>query len=304
MSSISAEQAVGPAADSSSASSEMASHPRTTYVNPVRELAPPKPLGEPVIELFGIGKTYQLDGGARSVSALRDINLHASSPFGPIRRGEFVMLRGPSGGGKTTLLNMIGTIDRPTSGHIRLFGELVDSGKSDSFLSSLRLNKIGWIFQSWNCLSTLSAYENVELPMAIAGKLSASERKARAKGLLKLVGLEDRMAHLIPEMSGGEQQRVAIARSLCNSPLVLLADEPTASLDVANTCAVMDLLLRINQESGLTLLLVSHNPDLEVYADRILYLQDGTIVSEAVNTSQNRLDADAYTKFLNSNAAE
>ena len=177
-----------------------------------------KPLGEPVIELFGVSKSYKLEGG-EEVAAIRGIDLHNSPDveFGPIRRGEFVMIRGPSGGGKTTLLNIIGTIDLPTKGTMRLFSNLIDFTKTtDAGLADLRLRTIGFVFQAFNLLSTLSAYENVELPMSILAKLNPKQRKARAQRLLQLVGLEDRMGHLPSELSGGEQQRTAIARALAN----------------------------------------------------------------------------------------
>lgn len=264
--------------------------------------APPaqeKPLGEPVIELFGISKTYTLHGGTE-VPALRDVSLSADSEFGPVRRGEFVIIRGPSGGGKTSLLNVLGTIDAPTRGIMRLFNESVDFAKaSDAYLASLRLRKIGFVFQSFNLLATMSAFENVELPMAIASRLDAKARRARALALLKSVGLEDRVAHLPSELSGGEQQRVTIARALSNEPALLLADEPTGDLDTAATVAIMDLLLQLNREQGLTIVMVTHNPDLECYADRVLFVGDGRIVGEAVNSTQSQLDLESYIKYLN-----
>lgn len=258
-----------------------------------------KPLGDPVVALHGVGKAYKLDGG-ETVRAIEDIFLDDASEFYPIRKGEFVMIRGPSGGGKTTLLNVIGTIDGNTEGELELFGKLVDSSASDSELAALRLAKIGFCFQSFNLLATLSAFENVELPMSILGKVSAKERKARAKKLLTLVGLQDRMSHLPSEMSGGEQQRVTIARALCNEPELLLLDEPTGDLDTRNTVEIMDLLLKINQDSGVTCIMVTHNPALEVYADRILYVEDGRFSSQAINTVQSKLSYESYLRFLNS----
>ena len=258
-----------------------------------------KPLGEPVVELFEISKTYVLHGGTE-VPALRDVSLSADSAFGPIRRGEFVIIRGPSGGGKTSLLNVLGTIDTPSRGRMRLFNETVDFARaSDSYLAGLRLRKIGFVFQSFNLLATMSAYENVELPMAIANRLDAKARRARALALLKSVGLEDRVAHLPSELSGGEQQRVTIARALSNEPALLLADEPTGDLDTAATVAIMDLLLGLNRDQGLTIVMVTHNPDLECYADRVLFVGDGRIVGEAINTTQTKLDLESYVAFLN-----
>lgn len=210
------------------------------------------------------------------------------------------MLRGPSGGGKTTFLNMLGTIDQPTTGHIEMLGQQISSASDDEFLSNMRLEKIGFVFQTFNLLSTLSAFENVELPMIILGKFDKEAIKARTKELLALVGLKDRLHHLPSELSGGEQQRVAIARSLANEPDILLLDEPTGDLDTKNTIEIMDLLLNINLEKKTTLVMVSHNPDIECYADRILYLEDGTFVSQALNATQERLKYDEYIAYVNS----
>lgn len=254
-----------------------------------------------MIELWDIGKKYELEGGER-VSALSGISIHdgGGCPFPGVRRGEFVMLRGASGGGKTTTLNIIGCIDAPTEGKLRLFGSDVDfSSATDAELAALRLSKIGFVFQQYNLLSTLSAFENVELPMAMAGKLNAKQRSAKAQTLLRMVGLEDRMSHLPSELSGGEQQRVTIARALANDPELLLLDEATGDLDTRNTVDTMDLLLRINQEHGMTMLMVTHNPDLECYADRILYISDGQLAEQAVNLKQVPLLHDDYVAYLN-----
>lgn len=210
------------------------------------------------------------------------------------------MLRGPSGGGKTTFLNMLGTIDQPTTGHIEILGREISSSSDDEYLSSLRLEKIGFVFQTFNLLSTLSAYENVELPMVILGTLDKEAIKARTKELLTMVGLRDRMFHLPSELSGGEQQRVAIARSLANQPDILLLDEPTGDLDTKNTIEIMDLLLDINIKNKTTFVMVSHNPDIECYADRILYIEDGTFVSQALNSKQTSLNYEHYIRYVNS----
>jgi len=143
-----------------------------------------KPLGEPIVEILHVVKEYQLDGRQDVVRALDDVHLAKDGVFPPICRGEFVMLRGPSGGGKTTLLNLLGTIDKPTKGEVVLFGTKIDSTSSDSFLANLRLSKIGFVFQTFNLLATMSAFENVELPMTILGKLKKDEYKKRAKELL------------------------------------------------------------------------------------------------------------------------
>ncbi len=190
------------------------------------------------------------------------------------------MIRGPSGGGKTTMLNLIGSIDTPSDGELFLMGERIDHKSKDEFLSRLRLKHIGFVFQTFNLLATMSALENVELPMILLGKYSDKDRRKRAIALLKRVGLGDRLDHLPSELSGGEQQRVAIARALANEPDVLLLDEPTGDLDSRSTVQVMDLLLNINRvgprgegpQTATTFVMVTHNPELECYADRILYV--------------------------------
>jgi len=221
-----------------------------------------KTLGEPVIVMHNITKQYRLGGRQEVVEALKNVNLTPESDFYPIKRGEFVMIRGPSGGGKTTLLNILGTIDEPSNGTVELFGETVDSKSKDSYLADLRLRKIGFVFQTFNLLATMSAYENVELPMTVLGRISGREAKKRTLQLLNLVGLQDRSNHLPSELSGGEQQRVTIARALSNSPELLLLDEPTGDLDTRNTIDIMDLILRINTERKTTCVMVTHNPDL------------------------------------------
>lgn len=256
-----------------------------------------KKLGVPVVEMKHISKAYMLEGG-ESVKALHNITLHSESGFYPIREGEFVMIRGPSGGGKTTLLNMIGTIDRPTGGEMKLFDAEIGLRATDSYLADLRLRKIGFVFQTFNLLATLSAFENVELPMTILDKLNAKQRKARATQLLTDVGLQDRMGHLPSELSGGEQQRVTIARALANNPRILLLDEPTGDLDTKNTVEIMDLLLSINQNQRITCIMVTHNPDLECYADRVLYVADGKFESQALNTVQERIIHEKYVAHL------
>ena len=271
------------------------------YGQPILPIS--KKLGPVVIELHHISKEYTLSGRDEedSVVALRDVHMDSSGGGAvyPIRKGEFVMLRGPSGGGKTSLLNILGTIDSPSSGELRLLGDVVDANTPDDFLARLRLEKIGFVFQTFNLLSTMSAYENVELPMTILGRLSQDQIKKRVRSLLTAVGLRDRMKHLPSELSGGEQQRVTIARALANEPEILLLDEPTGDLDTKNTIEVMDLLLDINQRKGTTCVMVSHNPDIECYADRLIYLSDGKIVGQALNREQTRLVYEQYVVFQN-----
>lgn len=208
------------------------------------------------------------------------------------------MIRGPSGGGKTTLLNIIGTIDSPSGGTISILGEPVTEKSSDNYLADLRLRKIGFVFQTFNLIATMSAFENVELPMTLLGKLKPRERRERAKMLLKMVGLEDRMAHLPSELSGGEQQRVTIARALSNDPEILLLDEATGDLDTRNTVEIMDLLLKINLNRKTTMIMVTHNPDVECYADRILYVSDGRFVKQILNEIQVPLVYEHYENYL------
>jgi len=214
------------------------------------------------------------------------------------------MVIGPSGGGKTTLLNILGTIDEPTEGTVEILGEKVDGKSTDKYLANLRLRKIGFVFQTFNLLATMSAYENVELPMIILGELSAKESKKRALELLDMVGLQDRYGHLPSELSGGEQQRVTIARALSNRPELLLLDEPTGDLDTRNTVDIMDLILKVNLTERTTCIMVTHNPDLECYADRILYVEDGKFKKQAINTRQVQLDYHSYMHYINTHAAQ
>lgn len=263
---------------------------------------------EPVVlRLRHLGKSYPLHNSTESIVALQDIHLcepegtesdNASAPFGPVRRGEFVMIRGPSGGGKTTLLNILGTIDACTSGSIELLGEIVNAKSDANHLADLRLKSIGFVFQTFNLIATTTAAENVELPMTLLGKLSNAEIRLRARQLLTLVGLRNRVNHLPSELSGGEQQRVTIARSLANNPTLLLLDEPTGDLDTANTIEIMDLLIRLNRVTKTTCLMVTHNPDVECYADRILYVSDGRFVKEARNACPCGLGLASYAAFL------
>lgn len=360
-----------------------------------------KPLGEPVIEVDSVSKSFKLVGRSEPILALSNITMKTpqsivTEPFiYPIRRGEFVMIRGPSGGGKTTLLNIIGTLDLPTTGDVYVTGKHIKSSTSDAFLSKLRLENIAFVFQTFNLLPTQTAFENVLLPMTLRGKLTRLEREQRARLLLQRVGLGDRMDHLPSELSGGEQQRTAIARALANEPTVLLMDEPTGDLDTRATVEIMDLLLNINQRgflnketrntaeninknslelplaiddntsssisssaindtdsntpnkqkspklfdaatteasfglnptamqsqglipgrrsmidssfnsgsvpkqiiegltSGVTVVMVTHNPDLECYADRVLFVRDGTIEKQVINPIQK-----AFTEAL------
>ncbi|KAA6397578.1 MAG: ABC transporter ATP-binding protein [Streblomastix strix] len=258
---------------------------------------PVKPLGDPVVIVKHVEKQYKIQGREDPVVALRDVSLVDKTEFYPVHEREFIMIRGPSGGGKTTLLNILGTIDKPTGGEVILYNKKIDSSSSDAELSEMRLANIGFVFQTFNLLATLSAFENVELPMTVLGKLTKKQTKKRATELLESVGLRDRMMHLPSELSGGEQQRVTIARALSNEPQLLLLDEPTGDLDTANTIQIMDLILEINLR-GTTCIMVTHNPDIECYADRILYMQDGTVQKQILNRRQVRLQEAKYKQYL------
>jgi putative ABC transport system ATP-binding protein len=218
-----------------------------------------------VIEASELTKTYRM--GDVEVHALQGLSLK-------IGRGEVVSIMGPSGSGKSTLMNIIGCLDRPTSGEYVLDGERVSS-LSDDQLASIRNRKVGFIFQSFNLLSRVTALANVELPMRYAGITRG--RKDRARQALEAVGLNDRINHRPNELSGGQQQRVAIARALVNQPAILLADEPTGNLDSRSGEEIMDLLLNLNQESGTTLIIVTHDSDVAARSQRIIRIRDGIV---------------------------
>ena len=264
-------------------------------------------LGDPIVECRNLKKIYKLAGGEEILS-LNNINLTTNSEFYPVKKGEFVIIRGPSGGGKTTLLNILGTLDSDFEGELYIMNTKITKECSDEFLSHLRLKKIGFVFQSFNLISTMSAIENVELPLIIDNKLKKDIIYKRALSLLSRVGLEDRINHLPSELSGGEMQRVAIARALSNQPDILLLDEPTGDLDSTSTIEVMNLILSINKfgpspeiNQRTTIIMVTHNPELECYANRILYVQDGQFIKQAINEYQQALTINEYLEYINSN---
>lgn len=286
------------------------SYSTISNLNPIGNIftLQPKQLGENILTISNLYKTYRLPGSNEQVKALNNISLSEESEIYPIKKGEFVMIRGPSGGGKTTLLNIIGTLDSDFEGEVEIMSNKITRKCSDSFLSLLRLQKIGFVFQTFNLISTMTASENVQLPMTIENKLSDSEKKKRAIGLLARVGLEDRVDHLPSELSGGEMQRVAIARALSNKPDILLLDEPTGDLDSNSTIEVMNLLLSINRYgpdsdsvNPSTIVMVTHNPELECYADRIIYIKDGLIEKQILNEVQIALTPEEYLAYINSN---
>ena len=214
------------------------------------------------------------------VHALRGVSLD-------IRRGEFVSVVGPSGSGKSTFMHILGCLDTPTSGKYLLDGKDV-SRLSDDQLSTIRNRQIGFVFQGFNLLARTSALENVELPLlyVVDGRVSPAERRRRARAALAAVGLGDREDHHPSQLSGGQQQRVAIARALLNDPAILLADEPTGNLDSRTSLEVMDIFQRLKDERGITIVLITHEPQVAEYGSRIIRFKDGQVVSDQPNTSR------------------
>ena len=225
-----------------------------------------KPL---TVDVQDLHKYFKI--GDQKVHALRGINLKVS-------QGEYIVVMGPSGSGKTTFLNMIGALDTPDEGECRIDGlSLCDLNKAE--LSSLRVFKVGFVFQTFNLIDSLTAFDNVSFPLKLSGK-SKKEIKARTKEVLTLVGLEDRMHHLPTELSGGQRQRVAIARAIANKPSLILADEPTANLDLQTGGQIVELLKKLNKETGVTVINTTHDLKLIDIADRICWLRDGQIVRD------------------------
>jgi putative ABC transport system ATP-binding protein len=221
-----------------------------------------------VIKTEGLWKTYEM--GAEQVHALRGVDLE-------IAKGEYVAIMGPSGSGKSTLMNLIGCLDTPTAGKYWLAGRLV-SELDDDELAYIRNKEIGFVFQTFNLLPRATALHNVELPLIYNGT-PAEERVARAKRVLEMVDLGDRMLHKPNELSGGQRQRVAIARALVNSPSILLADEPTGNLDSQTGAEIMGVLDRLHQQAN-TIILVTHEGDIAAHAHRIIRLRDGKVESD------------------------
>ncbi len=222
-----------------------------------------------LIEVSDLRKVYKL--GDIDVNALVDVSTS-------IEKGEFVAIMGPSGSGKSTFMNVLGCLDQPTGGRYLLEGTDVGRLNRDE-LAGIRNKKIGFVFQGFNLLSRTSAVENVELPLLYDG-LSARERTERARRALKSVGLEGREDHNPNQLSGGQQQRVAIARALVNNAPIILADEPTGNLDTKTSVEIMDLFVKLNDEANITIILVTHEPDIATFSKRTIKFLDGKIMSD------------------------
>jgi len=235
----------------------------------------------PVIAIEGISKVYQM--GDVEVHALRGVSL-------TVCQGEMVAIMGPSGSGKSTLMNIIGCLDQPTAGTYVLAGEDV-SRMNDDQLADIRNRRIGFVFQNFNLLARTSALENVELPLVYAG---ARDRRKKAMAALAGVGLGDRVHHRPSELSGGQQQRVAIARALVTNPKIILADEPTGNLDSKAGAEVMNIFQTLNEQQGITVVLVTHEPEIADHTRRIIHLYDGMVRSDEQVGVQRRAGASAY----------
>jgi putative ABC transport system ATP-binding protein len=222
-----------------------------------------------LLEVSGVSRTYA--AGETRVAAVTDVSLW-------LHAGEFVALVGPSGCGKSTLLHLCGGMDQPTTGTVRLEGVALDTLRDDA-LTRIRRDRVGFVFQFFNLLPTLTVLENVELPVLLAGTRS-TDAKPAARALLDRVGLGPRLGHYPRQLSGGELQRVAIARALIHRPALLVADEPTGNLDSDNGQLILDLLTELNRETGVTMLLATHAPEIARAAHRVLHMRDGRIERE------------------------
>jgi putative ABC transport system ATP-binding protein len=225
-------------------------------------------VSESIVSIVDVVKEYQL--GTTVVPALRGVSLD-------VHRGEFISIAGPSGSGKTTLLNLIGCVDVATRGTVRVAGQDT-AALSERELTRLRLDTIGFIFQSFNLVGVLSVFQNVEFPLLLQGRLRGPERRARVMTLLEQVGLADHARHRPNELSGGQRQRVAVARALVGSPQIVLADEPTANLDSETGERIIDLMKEMNQRDGTTFIFSTHDAKVMVHADAVVKLADGKIV--------------------------
>lgn len=230
-----------------------------------------------IIQMNGIVKSFYV-GSPNELEILHNLNLQ-------VKEGEFVSIVGQSGSGKSTLMNIIGALDRPTKGDYILDGVNIGS-IDDKRLSAIRNKKIGFVFQNFNLISRTSALKNVELPMLYAG-VPKSRRTAKAKELLELVEMTERMSHMPNELSGGQKQRIAIARAMANNPSIILADEPTGALDSATGRLVMDIFHKLHKNQGKTIVLITHNKELALETDRILTMKDGVFISDEARKGGN-----------------
>ncbi|MEN6406720.1 MAG: ABC transporter ATP-binding protein [Thermoguttaceae bacterium] len=244
-----------------------------TVASPLLHHAPGHVAAKQLIQLHDVCKTYQV--GEVEVHALRGVSLG-------IERGEYVSLIGPSGSGKTTLMNTLGCLDRPTSGSYLFDGKEVAKMSADG-RARLRNLKIGFVFQNFNLLARTTALENVELPLLYRHDLRGSQRRQIARQLLEKVGLESRMNHHPSQLSGGQQQRAAIARALASRPSILLADEPTGNIDSRTSREVMDLFRQLNEEDGITIILVTHDQEVARHAHRTIVLRDGRVLCDSTD---------------------
>ncbi len=240
-------------------------------------------MATPIIQVENVHKSYLM--GKEAVPALRGVSIN-------VAQGEMLCLMGPSGSGKTTLLNLLGGLDEPGRGHILIDGQNVVSMKEEQ-IARMRLDKLGFIFQTFNLLNNFTAFENVEAPMVLAGQYRRRDRKARTTSLLEQVGLADRMDHYPSELSGGQQQRVAVARALANDPPIIIGDEITGDLDSATGFEVMRLIRRLNQDHNKTVIFVTHDPRMAEFADRTVHLLDGIIHREEFNPVDPLLQPEA-----------
>ncbi len=229
------------------------------------------------VETRNIRKVYK--SGEIEVEALSEVSLD-------VEEGDSLLVSGPSGSGKTTLLNILGALDRPTSGSIKIFERDI-SQLSDDELSDLRLHTVGFVFQSYNLIPTLTAYENIEFPMVLSN-LGQQQRSEMTKDLLRLVDLEKRAGNKPDQLSGGEQQRIAVARALANDPKMILADEPTGNLDSHSSERVFELLRKVNEDLGVTIVVVSHDPKFLQHSRRGVVIEDGRITGDGPAATWSR----------------
>jgi putative ABC transport system ATP-binding protein len=234
-----------------------------------------------LIALHDLHKDYEM--GDTTVNALRGVDLHIS-------RGEFVAVMGASGSGKSTLMNIVGCLDVPTSGTYLLDGEEAGHLNTNQ-LAALRNLKMGFVFQSFNLLPRTTALENVELPLLYNKTVSGPDAGRRALEALAAVGLADRAHHFPNQLSGGQQQHVAIARAIVNNPVLLLADEPTGNLDSAMSVEIMGVFQRLNREQGITVVMVTHEPDIALYTSRTITFRDGKVTADAPVTNRRKVDS-------------